>query len=159
MRQTAAMILLTLFMITAGLPAQIHEPETYEEAIGNFLEEDQASPPEPGGILFLGSSSIRMWDLEKWFPEMNTLNRGYGGSYISDSIYYADRILRLQDLEQHADAAPGIGRQFTRFLVIAGLKAHCPDWRRHLLRVPAVEVSLPVPRIPPPAPPSSRGTC
>jgi len=93
MRQTAAMILLTLFMITAGLPAQIHEPETYEEAIGNFLEEDQANPPEPGGILFLGSSSIRMWDLEKWFPEMNTLNRGYGGSYISDSIYYADRIL------------------------------------------------------------------
>ena len=73
--------------------AQIHEPDVYADDIKAFQESDRINPPAPGGILFLGSSSIRGWDLEKFFPGMNALNRGYGGSYISDSIFYADQIL------------------------------------------------------------------
>lgn len=93
MRKKVLLILLAILLNPAGLSAQIHEPGIYADAIDSFLKEDRANPPEPGGILFLGSSSIRMWDLDKWFPGMNVLNRGYGGSYISDSIHYADRIL------------------------------------------------------------------
>lgn len=80
-------------LLTPCVTAQIHEPEVYADDIRAFQEADQANPPALGGILFLGSSSIRMWDLEKFFPGLNALNRGYGGSYISDSIYYADQIL------------------------------------------------------------------
>ncbi len=84
-------LLIPLFI--SPLTAQIHEPDVYADDIRAFQESDQAKPPAPGGILFLGSSSIRGWDLEKFFPGMDALNRGYGGSYISDSIHYADQIL------------------------------------------------------------------
>jgi len=46
-----------------------------------------------GGYLFVGSSSIRMWDLKKSFPELKAINHGFGGSELSDSIQYADRIV------------------------------------------------------------------
>ena len=46
-----------------------------------------------GGYLFVGSSSIRMWDLKKSFPELATINHGFGGSELSDSIQYANRIV------------------------------------------------------------------
>jgi lysophospholipase L1-like esterase len=90
--RVTAPLLAALLCVTAAF-SQVHGPEIYEEEISRFKEEDREHPPDPGGVLFLGSSSIRMWDLGKFFPEINTLNRGYGGSYISDSIYYADMIL------------------------------------------------------------------
>lgn len=65
----------------------------WEPAIAAFEAEDKAHPVEPGGILFLGSSSIRMWDLAQWFPEVPAINRGFGGSQISDSLYYFDRLV------------------------------------------------------------------
>ena len=44
--------------------------------------------------MFIGSSSIRMWQtLEADFPQHHVLNRGFGGSEIADSVRYADRIL------------------------------------------------------------------
>ena len=46
------------------------------------------TPPAPGGALFIGSSSIRMWDLAKHFPaEENAINRGFGGSHMADSTH------------------------------------------------------------------------
>lgn len=64
----------------------------WEKAIKTFEEADAASAPPQGAILFLGSSSIRMWDDEKYFPKLKTINRGFGGSQISDSIEFANRI-------------------------------------------------------------------
>ena len=34
-----------------------------------------------------------MWDLDKYFPKLNGVNRGFGGSEIADSIHFADRII------------------------------------------------------------------
>ena len=51
-----------------------------------FHQQDLASRHPPGGVVFVGSSSIRFWDLDAWFPGLNYLNRGFGGSQISDSI-------------------------------------------------------------------------
>jgi len=69
-------------------------PERWESAIAKFEESDRAKPPKPGGVLFIGSSSIRMWKtLAEDFPGTPTLNRGFGGSEISDSIHFADRIV------------------------------------------------------------------
>lgn len=65
----------------------------WEPAMAAFEAQDKAHPVEPGGILFLGSSSIRMWDLAQWFPDMDVLNRGFGGSQISDSIYFFNRVV------------------------------------------------------------------
>lgn len=51
------------------------------------------SPPV-SPILFVGSSSIRMWpDLENTFADYVVLNRGVGGAIINDVIFYADDII------------------------------------------------------------------
>ena len=41
----------------------------------------------------MGSSSIRIWNVAKSFPDLTVLNRGFGGSQIADSVYFADRIV------------------------------------------------------------------
>ena len=65
----------------------------WEEAIRRFEESDIQEPPPCGGILFIGSSSIRKWDVESSFPNLPVLNRGFGGSEIPDSVHFADRIV------------------------------------------------------------------
>ena len=49
--------------------------------------------PAAGDIVFIGSSTIRLWDVEKHLPGLRINNRGFGGSEIADSVRYADRIL------------------------------------------------------------------
>ncbi|MCA9063369.1 MAG: hypothetical protein KDA96_09930 [Planctomycetaceae bacterium] len=58
------------------------------------LESKRKALSEPHGrILFVGSSSIRMWKLDESFPDRRTLNQGFGGSEIADSNYYFDRLI------------------------------------------------------------------
>lgn len=66
----------------------------WEKEIAAFETHDRTNPPPRNGILFIGSSSIRMWSsLEKDFPGVPVYNRGFGGSQIIDSVYYANRII------------------------------------------------------------------
>ncbi len=68
-------------------------PARWEAAIRKFEERDRERPPPAGAILFVGSSSIRRWDLERWFPGLDTVNRGFGGSHIADCTHFLDRIV------------------------------------------------------------------
>lgn len=71
--------------LPAGAPAA--------SEINAFWEADKKQMPPMGAVLFMGSSSIRMWDtLAKDFPEIPVVNRGFGGSQIFESTLYADRI-------------------------------------------------------------------
>lgn len=65
----------------------------WESAIRKFEEQDKTDPPPENAILFVGSSSIRLWKLDKSFPDLRTINRGFGGSQIVDSTHFADRII------------------------------------------------------------------
>lgn len=66
----------------------------FEAEIRTFEAADKTNPPKPGGILFVGSSSIRLWKtLAQDFPAYNVINRGFGGSQIADSIHYTPRIV------------------------------------------------------------------
>ncbi|MEM7384987.1 MAG: hypothetical protein AAF514_08580, partial [Verrucomicrobiota bacterium] len=69
-----------LATIGHGQEKKPYDPAKWEKAIRAFEQADKEKAPEPGGILFLGSSSIRMWDTEKWFPGRKIINRGFGGS-------------------------------------------------------------------------------
>ncbi len=63
------------------------------QEINAFLEADKKQMPPEGAVLFIGSSSIRLWDtLAQDFPEIPVINRGFGGSLVSESTLYADRI-------------------------------------------------------------------
>lgn len=66
----------------------------FEREIEAFEAADRAAPPQPGGILFVGSSSIRLWpDLAGEFPGRGVINRGFGGSTLAEVSHYAPRII------------------------------------------------------------------
>jgi len=65
----------------------------WESTIQKFEQQDEANPPKKNHVLFVGSSSIRMWKLDQSFPDLQPINRGFGGSEIADSIHFADRII------------------------------------------------------------------
>ena len=66
----------------------------FEKEIAAFEQADKKSTPPKNAILFVGSSTIRMWTtLSEDFPKLQVINRGFGGSQIADSVRYADRII------------------------------------------------------------------
>ncbi|QYK49328.1 MAG: hypothetical protein KF838_05610 [Phycisphaeraceae bacterium] len=67
----------------------------YEPEIRAFEAADRASPPDPGQVLFIGSSSIRMWkSLAEDMAPAPVLKRGFGGSTTPDVLAVFDRIVR-----------------------------------------------------------------
>ena len=68
--------------------------QRWEKEIQAFEAADQKNPPPHDAILFIGSSSIRLWKtLARDFPKHEIINRGFGGSQIADATLYADRIV------------------------------------------------------------------
>lgn len=66
----------------------------FEPAIAAFEQAELDSPSAKGGIVFTGSSSIRLWEsLHQDMAPLQVVNRGVGGSIIRQVSYYADRIL------------------------------------------------------------------
>ena len=75
-------------------PAKPHDSAKWENEIAAFEKADAQTPPAKGGIVFVGSSSIRLWKtLAEDFPHHRVLNRGFGGSEVADSVHFADRIV------------------------------------------------------------------
>ena len=73
--------------------AQDDDPARWESAIQDFEKEDAKAMPPEGAVLFVGSSSIRLWDLDTAFPELVTIKRGFGGCTIADVNHFAERIV------------------------------------------------------------------
>jgi lysophospholipase L1-like esterase len=88
----AVAVVLVASRAPAAEPAKAAE-NRWEAAIRNFEAQDRKQMPPAGGILFVGSSSIVRWDVEKHFPHLPVINRGFGGSQIADSLHFADRII------------------------------------------------------------------
>jgi lysophospholipase L1-like esterase len=79
---------------TRTAPSPAAAPHPFEEDIHQFEAADRRAPPPTGAVLFVGSSSIRMWEtLAQDFPGVPTINRGFGGSQLGDVVYFADRII------------------------------------------------------------------
>jgi lysophospholipase L1-like esterase len=86
---------LLFFALTLVVPplAAAEEADRWEKTIAAFEAQDKKSPPPAGAVLFVGSSSIRLWDLTASLPDVATINRGFGGSQMSDVVKYARRII------------------------------------------------------------------
>jgi lysophospholipase L1-like esterase len=92
-------VALAVILVVVGLviPAERREerqgPERWEETIAGFEKWDSknAWPDKP--ILFYSSSSIVMWKTREFFPDLPVMNRGFGGSQMSDALYYVDRMV------------------------------------------------------------------
>ncbi len=69
-------------------------PAKWEPEIRAFEAGDRTNPPPQHAILFIGSSSIRLWKtLARDFPGEPVINRGFGGSCIADATALAGRIV------------------------------------------------------------------
>lgn len=101
MRQNAVyslgLLALPFAIVAATSFAFADEPKNdfarWEKSIAAFEEQDRKQPPPENAFLFAGSSSIRLWKLSTDFPDLRTINRGFGGSEIADSNHFADRII------------------------------------------------------------------
>jgi len=68
--------------------------QPFAEDIAAFKKQDQIHPPPAGAILFVGSSSFTKWkDVGNYFPGYTIINRGFGGSTLTDVIRYTDEII------------------------------------------------------------------
>lgn len=92
-RQLSYLFLL-LALVGQVLAAPLADPARFEKAIQAFEAEDAAKPPKPGLTLFVGASNIRLWkSLPERFKKTPLLNRGFGGSHLSDVAHFADRVV------------------------------------------------------------------
>jgi hypothetical protein len=83
------LLLCLLSVITAKTIAQ-----PFFNEIQKFRQQDSISAPPAHPILFVGSSSFRMWkDVQSYFPGYTIINRGFGGSGLSNVIQYADDVI------------------------------------------------------------------
>ena len=68
--------------------------DAWRTEIDALTADDAAHPPPRNGVLFVGSSSVRLWTtLAQDFPGLPVINRGFGGSMIADSTNYISRIV------------------------------------------------------------------
>jgi lysophospholipase L1-like esterase len=82
---------LLLFYFSNNAAAQ--QPAFWNE-IQAFRKQDSITPPPEHPVLFVGSSSFRIWkDLEDDFRSYDVINRGFGGSTFPDLIRYADQVI------------------------------------------------------------------
>ncbi len=70
------------------------KPYPFEPEIQHYEFLDKKNPSPQNAILFVGSSSIRMWKtLEKDMAPLTVINRGFGGSQAEHVVHFFDRIV------------------------------------------------------------------
>lgn len=66
----------------------------FENTILAFEAADQKNLPSKGAILFVGDSLFTLWkSIQADLPDYTVINRGFGGSRMSDLLHYTDRIV------------------------------------------------------------------
>lgn len=87
-----ALIWVLGWMVTYVAAQEKEHP--FQKDINAFVRQDslQAPPAEP--ILFIGSSSFTFWtEVQKDFPGYPIVNRGFGGSSLTDLIHFAPQVI------------------------------------------------------------------
>jgi lysophospholipase L1-like esterase len=88
-----------LFILIAGLTVGVGKaapdaPHPFEKEILSFEASDRATPPPANAILFVGDSQFARWKtIHQDLPEYQLIARGFGGSKMTDLLYYMDRIV------------------------------------------------------------------
>lgn len=65
----------------------------WDKLLQSFATQDKANATGKGGVVFVGSSSIRLWPIARSFPGLRAVNRGLGGARIDDVNHYVERLV------------------------------------------------------------------
>ncbi len=122
------------------------DPARFEKAIAAYEAEDKTNAPPKGATLFYGASNIRLWkSLPQRFGKQKPVNRGFGGSHLSDCVHFADRVvipyapktiyLNAGGNDLHAGKTPEqVLADFKAF--VAKIRAALPQTQIHYLSIP-----------------------
>jgi lysophospholipase L1-like esterase len=70
------------------------DPGRWSKDMQTFAEWDSKNSFPSDAVLFVGSSSIRLWPTAEAFgAEYPVINRGFGGSYVADSVHYSETLI------------------------------------------------------------------
>lgn len=87
-------MLSAFLLLTFALFFSQEKKPMYWQDIQNFKKLDQENAPPKDAILLIGSSSFTKWtDIVSYFPDKTIINRGFGGSRLTDLNYYANDLL------------------------------------------------------------------
>lgn len=92
------LVVFFVFLVSCAVSVYIFwamgEARYWKRAIRRFEEWDQVQPPQPGVMIFTGSSSINFWKtLTQDMAPLNVVNRGFGGSQMARVTHYAEKII------------------------------------------------------------------
>lgn len=91
--KTVTVLLMAVVAVGLAPADEKTATEKWSNEISTLEKKWAAAEQAPGGALFVGSSSIRLWKLKDSFPELAAANHGFGGSEVSDSVLFFDRIV------------------------------------------------------------------
>lgn len=84
-------LLLSILFISVNIIAQENQ---FTNEIKAFRKQDSIQKPNDGMLLFIGSSSFRLWkDVKSDFNNSNILNRAFGGATLLDLIYFQNDVV------------------------------------------------------------------
>lgn len=95
-RWRAGALLLAGALLAAAAPAQPPNADPafpFSNEIEAFAAANNSGAMVREGVLFLGSSSIRLWDIAGSFRDRTTINRGFGGATTAHVLHYYKRLL------------------------------------------------------------------
>jgi len=91
-----ALVFVTVLCLSSEAYADSPDPnpERFSKDINTFAVWDSKNTFPENAILFVGSSSVLFWPTATAFPGKPIINRGFGGSEISDVIYFYDQVIK-----------------------------------------------------------------
>ena len=137
MKPFLALLALALGGVAVAQEAKPHDFAKWEKEVAAYEAADRANPPPKGGVVFIGSSTVRLWKtLAADFPDHAVINRGVGGCEIADCTHFADRLvfphapkqvfLRAGGNDIHNGRPPAeVAADYSAF--VAAVRAKLPD--------------------------------
>jgi lysophospholipase L1-like esterase len=87
-------LLLLLWVIMVSRVFAQGSPPPFQKDVDAFVVQDRRQAPPANPVLLIGSSSFTFWkDVQQAFPGFPILNRGFGGSSLTDLIHFAPEII------------------------------------------------------------------
>lgn len=139
-------VLSLVLPVAFGAEPKAADPARFEKAIAAYEAEDKTNAPPKDATLFYGASNIRLWkSLPQRFGKQKPVNRGFGGSQLSDCIHFADRVvipyapktiyLNAGGNDLHAGKSPAqVLKDFQTF--VTKVRAALPQTQINYLSIP-----------------------
>jgi lysophospholipase L1-like esterase len=149
MRNSLCRLVLTILLLVPALSTAASpypDPLRFAADIEAFTAADLIASPAAGGVLCIGSSSLRFWHgtMVDDLQPLTLIPRGFGGSTMLDVLFYSDRIVvpyrprAILVYEGDNDLEAGVSP--ARFLAtvqqfLEVVRATLPDTRVYLMSV------------------------